>query len=123
MCAGEPLSLDWKALADPSATLAIYMGRGAAPETAARLIENSLASDTPVLVAANVSLPGTIQIGTRLDLLPLAVKSIDQDAPALLLIGRAIALHAELPCRAEFLIHSTLTGRKSHNIRRMEQQI
>ena len=46
------------------------------------------------MVAANISLPETILIGTRLDLLPLTVKSIDQDAPVLLLIGSAVALHA-----------------------------
>ncbi|MBB4633282.1 uroporphyrinogen-III C-methyltransferase [Sphingosinicella soli] len=106
--AGEPLSLDWKALADPAATLAIYMGRGAAPEIAARLMHNGLASDTSVLVAANVSLPNAILIRTRLDLLPLTVKSIDHDAPVLLLIGSATALHAELPCAGP-LIRSTPT--------------
>lgn len=89
--AGEALALDWKALADPAATLAVYMGRGAAAEIAARLTENGLASDTPVLVAANVSLPDALLLRTRLDLLPLAVKSIDPDACILLLIGSAVA--------------------------------
>jgi uroporphyrin-III C-methyltransferase len=121
--AGEPLSLDWKALADPAATLAIYMGRGAAPEISARLVENGLASSTPVLVAANVSLPNAILIRTRLDLLPLTVKSIDHDAPVLLLVGSTTALHAELPCGAELLIRSTPADQKSRNIRRLEQQI
>lgn len=120
---GEPLSLDWKALADPAATLAIYMGRGAAPEISARLMKNGLASDTPVLVAANVSLPNAIVIRTRLDLLPLTVNSIDHDAPILLLIGSATALHAELPCPAELLTRSTPADQKSRNIRRLEQQI
>ncbi|WBX82833.1 uroporphyrinogen-III C-methyltransferase [Sphingosinicella microcystinivorans] len=89
--AGETLSLDWKTLADPAATLAVYMGRGAAAEIAARLTENGLASDTPVLVAANVSRPDALLLRTRLDLLPLAVKSVDPDACILLLIGSAVA--------------------------------
>lgn len=120
--AGEPLSLDWKALADPAATLAIYMGRGAAPEISARLMENGLASDTPVVVAANISLPGAILIGTRLDLLPLAVKSVDQNTPVLLLIGSATALYAEFPRRAEFPGRSAPTDQKSGNIDCLKQQ-
>ena len=36
--AGEELELDWQALADPQATLAIYMGKAAAPAVSARLI-------------------------------------------------------------------------------------
>src|SRR3546814_12093706 len=37
--AGEELNLDWKAMADPDATLVVYMGRAAAAEVAERLIE------------------------------------------------------------------------------------
>src|SRR5258708_3007026 len=36
--AGETLDLDWAALADPGATLAIYMGKAAAGEISRRLI-------------------------------------------------------------------------------------
>jgi uroporphyrin-III C-methyltransferase len=34
----EPLDLDWAALADPNSTLAIYMGRAAAPRLARELL-------------------------------------------------------------------------------------
>ena len=88
--AGEALLLDWKALADPEATLAVYMGRSAAPEIAERLIANGLASDTPVLVATDASLPEERLLRTRLDLLPLAVKVVAEDAPTLILVGRAV---------------------------------
>ncbi|MGH6782585.1 MAG: uroporphyrinogen-III C-methyltransferase [Sphingomonadaceae bacterium] len=89
--AGEVLELDWAALADPQATLAVYMGRGAAREISERLIAHGLAPDTPVLVAANVSLADEQLIRTRLDLLPLAAMATLADAPALLLIGLAVA--------------------------------
>lgn len=88
--AGEALDLDWAALADPDATLALYMGRAATPEIARRLIEHGLPGDTPVMVAANVSLPGEQLVTTRLDLLPLAAKGVG-DGPALLLIGSVVA--------------------------------
>ena len=92
--ADAPLSLDWRALADPDATLAVYMGRAAVPELAARLMTEGLAPETPVLVATNVSLPDECLLRTRLDLLSLSVKSMAGDAPTLLLIGRAVTVGA-----------------------------
>jgi len=86
--AGEPLDLEWDALADPKATLAVYMGKAAARTVSDELIRAGLRGDTPVMVAENVSLPEERLLHTRLDLLPLAAQSIG-DGPALLLIGEA----------------------------------
>ncbi len=47
---GEELTLDWRALADPHATLAVYRGKAAAPAVAAQLIRAGLAPDTPVVL-------------------------------------------------------------------------
>lgn len=88
--AGEVLDLDWSALADPDATLAIYMGKAAAADVTANLIDQGLAGGTPVLVAANVSLPDEQLIRTRLDLLPLTSRIIPDGAAAVLLIGEAV---------------------------------
>lgn len=89
--AGEPLSLDWQALADPDAMLAIYMGRSAARNLSEQLIAHGLPPETPVLVAANISLPDEQLLRTRLDLLPIAATATLPDAPALLLIGQPVA--------------------------------
>lgn len=89
--AGEELNLDWQSLADPEATLAIYMGKVAAPLVSAALIEAGLPSDTPVALVENASLPTERQFHTRLDLLPLAARTALGDGPALLLIGRSMA--------------------------------
>ncbi|MEZ5656497.1 MAG: uroporphyrinogen-III C-methyltransferase [Sphingobium sp.] len=86
--AGEPLDLDWDALADPKATLAVYMGKAAARAVSNHLIRAGLRGDTPVMVAENVSLPEERVLHTRLDLLPIAAQAIG-DGPALLLIGEA----------------------------------
>lgn len=90
--AGEELQLDWSRLADPEATLAVYMGKAAAPEVSAKLIEAGLPSDTPVALVESASLPTERHFHTRLDLLPLAARTALGDGPALLLIGQAMAL-------------------------------
>ena len=87
--AGEPLELDWQALADPAATLAIYMGKAAADEVSRNLRTAGLPGDTPVTVVENASLPEERSIATRLDLLALAAKGLGS-GPALLLIGEAL---------------------------------
>jgi uroporphyrin-III C-methyltransferase len=91
--AGEALDLDWQRLADPEATLAVYMGKAAAGEVSARLIAAGLPSATPVALVENASLPGERHFHTRLDLLPLAARTALGDGPALLLIGAAMARH------------------------------
>lgn len=86
----EGVKLDWAALADPEATLAVYMGKSAAPVLAASLVEAGLPADTPVAMVENASLPAERIFRTRLDLLPLAAKTALGDGPALLLIGEAL---------------------------------
>lgn len=88
--ASEPLELDWHKLADPQATLAVYMGKAAAAEVSRRLIEAGLPGSTPVLLVESASLPQERQFATRLDMLALAAKTALGSGPALLLIGEAM---------------------------------
>lgn len=87
---GSVPKLDWHALADPFTTIAVYMGVAAAPMLSRELIDAGLPADTPVLVAADASLPSQRLLHTRLDLLPIAVRSIAMDAPTLILIGYTV---------------------------------
>lgn len=89
--AGEPLSLDWEALARPGGTLGIYMGRAAAPQISRSLIAAGRHPDTPVLIAVNVSLPTERLIRGKLSALAFLVAAISDDDPTLLLIGEAVA--------------------------------
>jgi len=89
--AGEPLDLDWHTLADPQATLAIYMGKAAAGEVSRNLIAAGLPAGTPVALVENASLPGERRFHTRLDLLPLAAATALGSGPALLLVGAAVS--------------------------------
>lgn len=88
--AGEVLDLDWQSLADPEATLAVYMGKAAATDVSRNLIAAGLAADMPVVLVENASLPTERHFQTRLDLLPLAARTALGDGPALLLIGQAM---------------------------------
>ena len=88
---GHPLDLDWRRLADPQATIAFYMGRGAAADISRNLIAAGLAAATPVIVACDISLPGETKLQTRLDLLPFAVATIAGDRPTLIIVGEAVA--------------------------------
>lgn len=89
---GKALSLDWAALADPQATLAIYMGKTAASDVAAGLIGGGLPADTPVALVENASLDDERLFHTRLDLLPIAASTALGSGPALLVIGEAMRL-------------------------------
>jgi uroporphyrin-III C-methyltransferase len=89
--AGEPLKLDWAALASPGATLGVYMGRAAAADISRALIAAGRDPDTPVMVAVNVSLPGERLIRGKLSALAFLVATISDDDPTLLLIGEAVA--------------------------------
>jgi uroporphyrin-III C-methyltransferase len=89
--AGEELALDWSALADPQATLVIYMGKAAAKAVSASLIAAGLDPATPVALVENASLPDERHFATRLDLLPLAARTALGDGPALILVGQALA--------------------------------
>lgn len=91
---GEIDDLDWQSLADRQATLAFYMGRSAASDIRRRLIAYGLATDTPVLIASDVSLPSEQLVRTRLDLLPVAVNAAAGRGPALILIGEAMRVRS-----------------------------
>ena len=100
MRAGEPLTLDWTALADRGSTTAFYMGRGAAGEISRRLIAEGLDPAMPVLIACDISLPSERLLKSRLDLLPIAASAITDEKPTLILVGEALAaLSDTLPMR------------------------
>jgi uroporphyrin-III C-methyltransferase len=111
--AGEALDLDWSALADPQASLAIYMGKAAASEVAGALMEAGLGGETPVALVENASLPGSRQFLTRLDLLPLAARTALGEGPAVILIGPALQRAAQGESDQLNMSSSACSGRPS----------
>ncbi|MFX9604624.1 SAM-dependent methyltransferase, partial [Acinetobacter baumannii] len=51
----EPLRLDWAQLADPAATLAVYMGKSSAEAVSRNLMAAGLPGKTPVALVENAS--------------------------------------------------------------------
>lgn len=88
---GRAVGLDWNRLADPNATLAIYMGRESAGELSRGLIAAGLPGNTPVLLVCDASLAQEKQLRTRLDLLPILATPFAGDRPTLILVGQAVA--------------------------------
>lgn len=87
---GQVPDLDWQALADPQSTLAIYMGKAAAPHVSAGLIAAGLPGETPVVLVESASLPGSRSFRSRLDLLPIVARTALGDGPAIILVGQAL---------------------------------
>jgi uroporphyrin-III C-methyltransferase len=66
------------------------MGRSAAADISRNLIAHGLDPKTPVLIACDVSLASERCLRTRLDLLPLAVQTVAENKPTLILVGEAV---------------------------------
>ena len=88
---GEVTGGGWPALADPEATVALYMGRDRAGEAAARLIAEGRAPTTPVIAVENASHPDARLVRTRLNQLGDAVDAAGFTGPVLLVIGDVAA--------------------------------
>lgn len=80
---------DWREMALPGATAAIYMGARAAVFLRGRLMMHGAAAETPVTAVENASLPTQRLIPTTLLDLPSALEAATPGAPVLLLFGLA----------------------------------
>ncbi|WP_299131060.1 siroheme synthase CysG [uncultured Amaricoccus sp.] len=78
---------DWRALAKPGATAAIYMGVKASRFLSGRLLMHGAAADTPVTAIENVSRPGQRVFATTLVDLPRALGEARTDGPVMILYG------------------------------------
>ena len=85
-----PADLDFRALADPAATLVVYMGRRTASELARRLLDHGLAGATPVVALADVSRRDEVAHHLTLEGLRDGLV-LPERRPAIILIGAALA--------------------------------
>jgi uroporphyrin-III C-methyltransferase/precorrin-2 dehydrogenase/sirohydrochlorin ferrochelatase len=87
---GLPQEVDWQRLADPRATLMLYMAARTGPEAAVRLLDAGLPAATPVVIMTAVS-RAEEQV-ERLTLAALAHRGeIDREQPVLIGIGTVFA--------------------------------
>ena len=85
---GLPEELNFAALADPSATTAVFMGKRTFPELARRLIAAGLPADTPAMLAESIGHPDQQLSHTTVTKLAGLMADEDGTAPALILYGR-----------------------------------
>lgn len=86
-----PETIDWQRAADPHATTILYMGGRMAGPIAARLIENGLAPETPVVAMASISRPEAARWAGVLSRLAEGIASLPTGAPVLIGIGNSFA--------------------------------
>ena len=103
---GEVTGGGWAGLADPEATVALYMGRDSAADAAARLMAEGRAPSTPAMAVENASRPDARLIHARLDGLGQAVATSAGTGPVLLVIG-AVALRAKASVAEDTLAELT----------------
>ena len=89
-----PDDLNLAALADPTATSAILMGKRTYPELAQKLIDSGLDKNTPVLMAENASLPNQSLHESTLENLITTIGTLAGDGPILILIGQLLKTKA-----------------------------
>jgi uroporphyrin-III C-methyltransferase / precorrin-2 dehydrogenase / sirohydrochlorin ferrochelatase len=80
---------DWRALARPGETAAIYMGVKAATFVRGRLLMHGAAADTAVTAVENAGRPGCRVIATTLIDLPAALAEAAPEGPVMILYGLA----------------------------------
>jgi len=91
-----PSDIDWKSLADPSATTVVYMPKRTLAELAAIAMANGLAPDTPAIAVASATRPEEQVVPATVATIAARLADAAPDGPVLVMIGRALtpALHA-----------------------------
>ncbi len=92
----EPIDLDWPSLADPDATLVIYMGLANLARISNELLSAGLAPGTPALAVQSGTTPVQQRLLATLGDLPRRVAAAGLSAPLLVVIGRTVSLADEL---------------------------
>jgi uroporphyrin-III C-methyltransferase/precorrin-2 dehydrogenase/sirohydrochlorin ferrochelatase len=95
-CRDSCEGLDWRSLAEPRQTLALYMGVAALATVGEQLVRHGRAPSTPVAVVERGSQPCQRVILARLDELDDLACRGDVQSPALLVVGEVAALAADL---------------------------
>lgn len=86
-----PDDLDWRALADPAATTAVYMGAARLAALSRRLIAEGLAPETPAVLVERATWEDERAIHATLGDIAEQVRAVGPAGPCLILIGGAIA--------------------------------
>lgn len=94
--ADQPLDLDWRSLADPDTTLVVYMGLANLGAIQRQLLAAGLPANTPAALIENGSTPQQRRLLTRLETLAETAQTEQVVSPALIVIGKVVALAGEM---------------------------
>jgi uroporphyrin-III C-methyltransferase/precorrin-2 dehydrogenase/sirohydrochlorin ferrochelatase len=86
-----PDDLDWQALADPTATTAVYMGKAVLGEFADNLLAAGIDSATPAIIVENATRPDQRVLTSSVAQMGALVAASDLEGPCVMLIGAALA--------------------------------
>jgi len=92
----EETNLDWDVLARFHGTLVFYMGIGALPSIAGKLIGSGMAAETPAALVADATLPTQRLVQTPLGRIAEECDKQEIEPPALIIVGPAAAGDASL---------------------------
>lgn len=93
---GQEAALDWSLLARPRQTVVIYMGVANLQLICDQLIAHGLDATTPAAIVERATLPSQRSIVGMLRTLPEQARLLGVEAPALIIVGKVVALHEEL---------------------------
>ncbi len=82
-----PADINLDALADPTTSTVVFMGKRTFPDLAAKLQDRGLPGDTPALLAESVSTPDQALARHTIDSLCTALRTEVGNKPALILFG------------------------------------
>ncbi len=89
--------IDFAALGNGRATLAVYMGLSTAGDLATKLLASGWSPATPLIAVERASQPNERRVATTLDQLALHPSSLGLSGPTFLLIGEVASLPANGP--------------------------
>ncbi|MGH6845276.1 MAG: siroheme synthase CysG [Methylocella sp.] len=92
-----PGDIDWRALCDPRASTAIYMGVKTLELLAGRLLANGMDPSTPALLVERATCPDERHIFGTIENLAAKVARADPSGPCVILIGETFADALSLP--------------------------
>jgi uroporphyrin-III C-methyltransferase/precorrin-2 dehydrogenase/sirohydrochlorin ferrochelatase/uroporphyrin-III C-methyltransferase len=92
----RPIDLDWRALADPDATLVIYMGKSSLKRIFSKLVGAGMDPATPALAIQDGTTASQRRVFGDLLTLPTRVRQMRLESPLLIIVGRTVTLAGEL---------------------------
>jgi len=102
------LDLDWKRLANPDATLVVYMGVANIGQIAMGLMTEGLPGNTPVMAISRASTSAERRMVSTLDSVAQDARAAELKPPTLFFIGKVVSLYegAKLDPVAEVAVHA-----------------